>query len=71
MQGTIPADLNGTLYKNGPGNFEFGGQRMTHPFDGDGLVASYAFSNGEVLARRRFVRTKALREEMAAGAPCA
>lgn len=67
-QGTLPADLQGTLYRNGPGNFDYGEDTLNHPFDGDGLVWSLTFDNGNIVARRRFVRTKALKEEMEAGA---
>lgn len=69
MQGTVPADLRGTLLRNGPGNFEFGEQRISHPFDGDGLVSAFSFDGGSVLMRRKFVRTKAMKDEMAARAP--
>ena len=67
VQGEIPADLRGTMLRNGPGNFEFGEDRMCHPFDGDGLICSFAFSDEGVLARRKFVRTAHMQEEMAAG----
>jgi carotenoid cleavage dioxygenase-like enzyme len=68
MQGTIPQELCGTLLRNGPGNFDFGSQQLNHPFDGDGLVWSFAFKDGQVLVRRKYVRTKAFKAEMAAGA---
>lgn len=34
---------------------------------GDGLICSFAIEGGEVLARRKFVRTADMRAEMAAG----
>jgi all-trans-8'-apo-beta-carotenal 15,15'-oxygenase len=36
IEGKIPADLQGTLFRNGPGLLEVNGQRLHHPFDGDG-----------------------------------
>ena len=46
IEGSIPAALRGTFYRNGPGLFERGGQRYRHPFD------------GEIHVRRPFVRVK-------------
>ena len=67
-QGTIPADLRGTYILNGPGSFDVGGEQRMHFLDGHGLVSSFSFDGGEVIARRKLVRTRALREEAAAGA---
>ena len=38
--GTIPRELSGTLLRNGPGLFEVGGQPISQPLDGDGMVRS-------------------------------
>ena len=43
-RGTIPAELRGTLYRNGPGRLERGGQWVHHPFDGDGMITALAGS---------------------------
>lgn len=43
IQGTIPAELKGTLLRNGPGLFEIGGKKIPQPFDGDGKVAMFCF----------------------------
>lgn len=59
IEGTIPSDLRGTLYRNGPGKLERGGQRYTHVFDGDGFIAALSFlSNGQVQYTGRFVETE-------------
>eukprot|EP01024_Parvocaulis_polyphysoides_P074803 TRINITY_DN964_c0_g1_i8.p2 TRINITY_DN964_c0_g1~~TRINITY_DN964_c0_g1_i8.p2 ORF type:complete len:145 (-),score=21.69 TRINITY_DN964_c0_g1_i8:51-485(-) len=34
VEGTIPVDIEGTLFRNGPGLFERGGVQMTQPMDG-------------------------------------
>jgi all-trans-8'-apo-beta-carotenal 15,15'-oxygenase len=68
LQGEIPKDLKGTLLRNGPGNFDFGSMRINHPFDGDGIISAYSFVDGQVLMRRKFVRTQDLKQEMEAGA---
>ena len=35
IEGEIPSDLNGTLFRNGPGLLDINGQNIHHPFDGD------------------------------------
>lgn len=58
VRGTIPPALSGTLYRNGPGRLERGGQWVHHPFDGDGMITALRFSGGTALLRNRFVRTE-------------
>jgi all-trans-8'-apo-beta-carotenal 15,15'-oxygenase len=67
IEGQIPAELNGTLFRNGPGLLEVNGQRFHHPFDGDGMISAICFSNGRAHYRNRFVRTQAYLEEQQAG----
>ncbi len=67
INGSVPKKLNGTFYKNGPGRLERNGAWVHHPFDGDGMITSMQFSNGEVIFSNRFVRTKAWEEEEKAG----
>jgi all-trans-8'-apo-beta-carotenal 15,15'-oxygenase len=67
VQGKIPLELHGTLLRNGPGNYEYGEHARRHPFDGDGLVCSFAFRDGQVIARHKFVRTEALVRELTEG----
>ena len=38
LEGRLPADFAGTLYRNGPAWFERDGFRYEHWFDGDGMV---------------------------------
>lgn len=65
--GTIPSELAGTLYRNGPGILERGGQWVHNHFDGDGLITALRFGSGQVHLTNRFVRTQAYEEESAAG----
>ena len=66
VRGSVPAELNGTLYRNGPGRLERDGHRVHHPFDGDGMIAAMRFDNGRVQLSNRFVRTEGwLAEEKA------
>ena len=56
-------DLNGTLLRNGPGILERGGQWVHHPFDGDGMITSIKFENGQPFLTNRFVKTQGYLEE--------
>ena len=38
LSGHIPEGIRGTLYRNGPGRLERGGQKVGHWFDGDGAI---------------------------------
>jgi all-trans-8'-apo-beta-carotenal 15,15'-oxygenase len=66
-RGTIPAELCGTLYRNGPGRLERGGQWVHHPFDGDGMITALRFEAGGAQLRNRFVRTEGWLAEEQAG----
>jgi len=66
IEGEIPPELNGTLFRNGPGLLDIEGHRIHHPFDGDGMISAIAFSNGRAYFRNRFIRTTAYVEEQKA-----
>ncbi len=66
IEGTIPPELHGTLWRNGPGVLDRGGQRFGHPFDGDGMICRIAFRNGRAHFRNRFVRTEGWQREQRA-----
>lgn len=67
MEGALPADLLGTLYRNGNGRFEHQGVWYDHPFDGDGMIAKFRFDGQTVYYRNRYVRTAEFVEEERAG----
>jgi all-trans-8'-apo-beta-carotenal 15,15'-oxygenase len=58
IEGDIPSELTGTLFRNGPGLLDVDGQRFHHPFDGDGMICAFTFEQGRAHFRNRFVRTK-------------
>lgn len=66
VEGEIPANLHGTLFRNGPGLLDVHGQRIHHPFDGDGMISAIAFSEGKAHFRNRFIRTKGFLAEQEA-----
>ncbi|WP_216901964.1 carotenoid oxygenase family protein [Synechococcus sp. CCY 9618] len=65
--GTVPAELSGTLYRNGPGRLERDGHWVHHPFDGDGMITALRFDAGGVHLSNRFVRTEGWQAEEQAG----
>jgi all-trans-8'-apo-beta-carotenal 15,15'-oxygenase len=67
IDGEIPADLEGTLFRNGPGLLDIHGTPLRHPFDGDGMISAITFQNGRVHFRNRFVCTEGYVAEREAG----
>ena len=66
LEGDIPRDLKGTFYRNGPGRQKIGEMPYGHWFDGDGMLCSFSFSDGEARFRNRYVRTPKYIQETAA-----
>ena len=55
IEGELPRELNGTLYRNGPNpQFEVPG---AHWFVGDGMLHAFHLENGRASYRNRWVRT--------------
>jgi carotenoid cleavage dioxygenase-like enzyme len=67
IEGKIPEEFNGTLYRNGPAMLERNGIRYTHLFEGDGMIRAYHFKDGQVAYKDRFVKTPKYIEEQKAG----
>ena len=66
IEGEVPIQLTGTLFRNGPGLLDIAGTPIHHPFDGDGMISAFTFDGGKVQFRNRFVRTEAYLQEQAA-----
>jgi all-trans-8'-apo-beta-carotenal 15,15'-oxygenase len=67
VEGTIPAELAGTLYRNGPGQFGQLGKRYSHPFEADGATTAIRIANGKATGASKLHATEGLVEERAAG----
>jgi all-trans-8'-apo-beta-carotenal 15,15'-oxygenase len=67
ISGRIPDWLQGTYYINGPARFRRGELEYRHWLDGDGMICALRFERGSAWFRNRFVQTRKLREEEAAG----
>jgi carotenoid cleavage dioxygenase-like enzyme len=65
VQGELPRELNGTLYRNGPNpQFDAPG---AHWFVGDGMLHAFHLENGRASYRNRWVRTPKWQAEHDAG----
>ncbi len=69
IEGAIPTDLLGTVFRNGPGLLEVYGHPVKHPFDGDGMICSLSFNQGQAYFRNRYVQTAGYRAEQQAKKP--
>ena len=66
IEGEIPPELNGTLFRNGPGLLDVHGQPVHHPFDGDGMICAIAFKDGQAYFQNRYVQTEGYLAEQTA-----
>src|SRR5215813_4055722 len=66
VEGEIPRELAGALYRIGP-NPHFRPRGRYHWFDGDGMVHAFILEDGRAAYRNRYVKTDGLRAEMKAG----
>jgi all-trans-8'-apo-beta-carotenal 15,15'-oxygenase len=67
VRGQLPAGLQGTLYRNGPGTFSSFGRRYQHWFDGDGVISAVRFAGGSAEGAVRVVQSAELIAERRAG----
>jgi hypothetical protein len=72
IEGEIPRELYGTLYRNGPSQkiLPTEGFEALHLFDGDGLVHAFRFEDGRVSYRGRFVECPTYLIEQEEGRAC-
>jgi all-trans-8'-apo-beta-carotenal 15,15'-oxygenase len=67
LSGTLPTNLRGSLYRNGPALFERRGERIAHWFDGDGAILGVHFNEANATGVYRMVQTSGYQAEEAAG----
>lgn len=67
IEGQLPADLNGTIFRNGPGIFEMFNRRYQHMFESDGAISAIRLQGGKAFGAAKVVESAGLREERAAG----
>ena len=61
LEGSLPAWLQGSLIRTGPAKFEVGDRSFNHWFDGLAMLHRFAFADGEVSYRNRFLESSAYR----------
>jgi all-trans-8'-apo-beta-carotenal 15,15'-oxygenase len=69
VEGKLPAGLDGTLFRNGPGLFGSFGRRYEHLFESDGALCAVRFGDGLAAGAHRVVRSAGLCREQEAGRP--
>lgn len=67
IEGALPEELAGVLYRNGPALLGSHGKRYDHLFDGDGGITAVRFGGGRAEGAVRLVQTAGLAAERAAG----
>jgi all-trans-8'-apo-beta-carotenal 15,15'-oxygenase len=67
VEGTLPRELSGTLYRIGPSLFSTFGRPYGHLFDGDGAITAVQFDKGRALGATRLVQTEGLNKERHSG----
>jgi all-trans-8'-apo-beta-carotenal 15,15'-oxygenase len=67
VEGTLPAVLRGTLYRNGPGQFGQFGRRYHHPFEADGAATAIRIADGRASGASRITASAGLVAERSAG----
>ncbi len=55
IEGQIPSELNGTLFRNGSGLLDVNGERLHHPWDGDAMICTITFSQGQAHFRNQLI----------------
>lgn len=56
-EGAVPANLEGTFIRNGPGRQKIGDTPYGHWFDGCGMLSVFSIADGKVHFKNRYVRT--------------
>jgi all-trans-8'-apo-beta-carotenal 15,15'-oxygenase len=67
VEGALPTNLTGTMFRVGPGRLEFAGELYNHLFDGDGMISRFTFDGHNVRFRNRYVHTREFLHEESAG----
>jgi beta,beta-carotene 9',10'-dioxygenase len=67
VEGYIPEWLVGSLIRNTPAQYEIGERSYRHWFDGLAMLHSFAFEQGRVSYRNRFIQSKGYHENNETG----
>jgi carotenoid cleavage dioxygenase-like enzyme len=67
VDGVVPDWLDGTLYVNGPGQFEVGDRTLAHWFDALAMLRRVRIADGQARYTNRFVRSEDFRAARESG----
>jgi len=67
IEGAIPKDLNGSLFRVGPGQKKNHQTQLLHFFDGDAYLQEFKFNKGNLALRAGFIDTEQRRQEIETG----
>jgi len=65
VEGTLPQELKGTLFRAGPGLFELFGRPYTHLFESDGAISAVKLDDGKAYGATRIIESEGLKQERA------
>lgn len=68
IEGQLPSDLRGTLWRAGPGLLKRFGHTISHPFEADGVITGVRFGQ-TALGASRLVESEGYRDEQRLGRP--
>ncbi|MCA1731448.1 MAG: carotenoid oxygenase family protein [Actinobacteria bacterium] len=57
VEGNLPPWLRGTLFRNGPGTWEAGRDKLRHWFDGLAMLHRFGFHEGRISYANRYLRS--------------
>jgi all-trans-8'-apo-beta-carotenal 15,15'-oxygenase len=64
VEGVVPKELSGTLFRTAPGQSDNYGTPLKHLFDGDAYLSAWDFQNGKAALQTRFLPTPQRLDEM-------
>ena len=67
VEGSLPQDLQGAFYRNGPGAFSVNGKGVTHPFEADGVISAVRLDGHTGYGACRITESAELKAERATG----
>lgn len=67
LEGALPQELQGQLFRNGPGKNQRQDIRYQHLFEGDGMVQRFTLGNGQIHHQGAFIQTPKFAAENKAG----
>lgn len=67
IEGKVPKNLNGNLFRTAPGQSSNHGVKLRHLFDGDAYGSAWRFKNGKVSLQGRYIPVPGRLKELKAG----